>query len=285
MSYSTTDQTKHISIFKTLPFHLLIFAGLIFLWEMVNLYGFEDQIQADMIAPRPTNIVLAMIDIFIIDQTVWKHLISTFQKALLGASIGTAIGMGLAISATLSLTFRKYIKPWVILMEATPRIAVGPIFVALLGFGLWAAVALAALVAFFGPFVNTFQGLMEIDEEAEEMFRSMGASRFQTFWKLRFASAMELISAGWKLATASAFGGALVAEFIQASEGMGVLISQYVIMITMDYAFAALLSVTLFGFILFKIMDFLDYRLIFWKNDLLLLKESEKRRKKAGVVS
>ena len=66
---------------------------------------------------------------------------------------------------------------------------------------------------------------------------------------------MELISAGWKLATASAFGGALVAEFIQASEGMGVLISQYVIMITMDYAFAALLSV-IFGFILFKIMDF-----------------------------
>ena len=231
MSYSTTDQTKHISIFKTLPFHLLIFAGLIFLWEMVNLYGFEDQIQADMIAPRPTNIVLAMIDIFIIDQTVWKHLISTFQKALLGASIGTAIGMGLAISATLSLTFRKYIKPWIILMEATPRIAVGPIFVALLGFGLWAAVALAALVAFFGPFVNTFQGLMEIDEEAEEMFRSMGASRFQTFWKLRFASAMELISAGWKLATASAFGGALVAEFIQASEGMGVLISQYLSLI------------------------------------------------------
>ena len=126
---------------------------------------------------------------------------------------------------------------------------------------------------------------MEIDEEAEEMFRSMGASKFQTFWKLRFASAMELISAGWKLATASAFGGALEAEFIQASEGMGDLISQYVIMITMDYAFAALLSVTIFGFILFKIMDFLDYRLIFWKNDVLLLKEIDKSRKKAGVVS
>jgi len=216
---------------------------------------------------------------------VWHHLGSTFQKALLGASIGTVIGMGLAISATLSETFRKYIKPWIILMEATPRIAVGPIFVALLGFGLWSAVALAALVAFFGPFVNTFQGLMEIDEESEEMFRSLGASKFQTFWKLRFASALQLISAGWKLATASAFGGALVAEFIQASEGMGVLIAQYVIMITMDYAFAALLSVTIFGYILFKIMEYMDYHLIFWQNDLLMLKVSEKRRKKMGVSS
>ncbi|MBT5799545.1 MAG: ABC transporter permease subunit [Alphaproteobacteria bacterium] len=285
MSYSTTDQAKHVSVFRTLPVHLAIFAGLILLWEFVNLYGFEDRIQADMIAPRPTHIVLAMIDIFFIDKTVWHHLGSTFQKALLGASIGTVIGMGLAISATLSETFRKYIKPWIILMEATPRIAVGPIFVALLGFGLWSAVALAALVAFFGPFVNTFQGLMEIDEESEEMFRSLGASKFQTFWKLRFASALQLISAGWKLATASAFGGALVAEFIQASEGMGVLIAQYVIMITMDYAFAALLSVTMFGYILFKIMEYMDYHLIFWQNDLLMLKVSEKRRKKMGVSS
>ncbi|MDA9190564.1 ABC transporter permease subunit [Alphaproteobacteria bacterium] len=285
MSYSTTDQAKHVSVFRTLPVHLAIFAGLILLWEFVNLYGFEDRIQADMIAPRPTHIGLAMIDIFFIDKTVWHHLGSTFQKALLGASIGTVIGMGLAISATLSETFRKYIKPWIILMEATPRIAVGPIFVALLGFGLWSAVALAALVAFFGPFVNTFQGLMEIDEESEEMFRSLGASKFQTFWKLRFASALQLISAGWKLATASAFGGALVAEFIQASEGMGVLIAQYVIMITMDYAFAALLSVTIFGYILFKIMEYMDYHLIFWQNDLLMLKVSEKRRKKMGVSS
>ena len=285
MSYSTTDQAKHVSVFRTLPVHLAIFAGLILLWEFVNLYGFEDRIQADMIAPRPTHIGLAMIDIFFIDKTVWHHLGSTFQKALLGASIGTVIGMGLAISATLSETFRKYIKPWIILMEATPRIAVGPIFVALLGFGLWSAVALAALVAFFGPFVNTFQGLMEIDEESEEMFRSLGASKFQTFWKLRFASALQLISAGWKLATASAFGGALVAEFIQASEGMGVLIAQYVIMITMDYAFAALLSVTIFGYILFKIMEDMDYHLIFWQNDLLMLKVSEKRRKKMGVSS
>ncbi|MDA9815647.1 ABC transporter permease subunit [Alphaproteobacteria bacterium] len=283
MSYSTTDQAKHVSVFKTLPVHIAIFAGLILLWEIVNLYGFEDRIQADMIAPRPTHIVLAMIDIFFIDKTVWHHLVSTFQKALLGALIGTVIGMGLAISATLSETFRKYIKPWVILMEATPRIAVGPIFVALLGFGLWSAVALAALVAFFGPFVNTFQGLMEIDEESEEMFRSLGASKFQTFWKLRFSSALQLISAGWKLATASAFGGALVSEFIQASEGMGVLIAQYVIMITMDYAFAALLSVTIFGYILFKIMEYMDYHLIFWQNDMLMLKVSEKRRKKMGV--
>ena len=118
-----------------------------------------------------------MIDIFIIDQTVWKHLISTFQKALLGASIGTAIGMGLVISATLSLTFRKYIKPWIILMEATPRNCCWPYFCSFIGIWFMGCRSLSCPSCLFRPFVNTFQGLMEIDEEAEEMFRSLGASR------------------------------------------------------------------------------------------------------------
>jgi len=69
MSYSTSQQTKNISLFKTLPFHLLIFAVLIVIWELTNLYGFDDQIHAHMIAPRPTNTVHAMLDIFIIDNT------------------------------------------------------------------------------------------------------------------------------------------------------------------------------------------------------------------------
>ena len=64
-------------------------------------------------------------------------------------------------------------------MEATPRIAVGPI-VALLGFGLWAAVALAALVAFFGPFVNTFRDAMEIDESRRNV-SFYGHFTIQTF--------------------------------------------------------------------------------------------------------
>ncbi|MDH5747880.1 MAG: ABC transporter permease [Rhodospirillales bacterium] len=276
MSYATTEQTKKLNLTKTLPFHLLIFALLMLLWEMINRLGIAD----DLVAPRPTDIVMAMADIFFIDQTVWHHLASTFAKALLGAFIGTLIGMGLAITAVLNETFRKYIKPWIILMEATPRIAVGPIFVALLGFGMSSAVALAALVAFFGPFVNTYQGLMDVDHEEEELFRSLGASKFQTFRKLRLPTAMPLISAGWKLAAASAFSGALVAEFIQASEGMGVLISQYVTMLTMHYAFAALLSVTLFGYILFKIMEYVDYRIIFWRDDQLMYSISEKKRNK-----
>ena len=284
MSYSTTEQTKHVPLIQSLPRHLALFLFLMFIWHLTYNFGFENKVQADMIAPHPFQILAAMNDIYFIDKNVWKHLISTFQKAILGAVIGTFIGMGLAIAATLNLTFRKYIKPWIILMEATPRIAVGPIFVALLGFGLWAAVALAALVAFFGPFVNTFQGLMSVDEEAEEMFRTLGASKYQIFFKLRFATAMQLITAGWKLAAASAFGGAIVAEFIQASIGMGVLMRHYVEMITMHYAFAALLTVTMFGFILYKIMEYVEYRLIFWENSMLMLKISEKRKAKMGVV-
>ncbi|MEK9662430.1 MAG: ABC transporter permease subunit, partial [Alphaproteobacteria bacterium] len=93
------------------------------------------------------------------------------------------------------------------------------------------------------------------------MFRSIGASRLQIFFKLMVPNAMPLISAGLKLATASAFGGALVSEFIQANAGLGVLMDRYVNALNMDYAFATLLSITAFGYLLFRTMEAVDYRI------------------------
>jgi NitT/TauT family transport system permease protein len=84
--------------------------------------------------------------------------------------------------------------------------------------------------------------------------------------------------AGMKLGVSSAFGGALVAEFISANEGMGVLMSRYTYVLNMNGAFATLLSITFFAFILFKIADVIDYYLVFWRSDKLMQAKSQKRK-------
>ncbi|MEK9662431.1 MAG: ABC transporter permease subunit, partial [Alphaproteobacteria bacterium] len=141
--------------------HVALFVLLMAIWEMANRLGADP-----LLFPRPTAIVAGMADIFFIDGNIWPHFGSTVLKAMLGMAIGTAIGMALGVGAALHRGFREYLKPYIVLIEATPRIAVGPIFVAALGFGIGSAVALAALVCFFAPFVNTLTGLMSVDEEA-----------------------------------------------------------------------------------------------------------------------
>lgn len=253
--------------------HIAIFLGLMSLWELAAATGYTNP----LLFPRPTDILASMYRVYFVQGNIWYHLYVTFTEAMVGCFIGSVVGMGLAISAALNNTFRDYLKPYVILVEATPRIAVGPIFVAWLGFGFSSKVALAALVCFFAPFVNTLTGLLDVDEESEELFRSMRASKRQIFWKLMMPHAMPLIMAGLKLAIASAFAGALVAEFISANEGMGRLLFRYSYALNMPSAFACLLSITAYGFLLFKITEIVEYRTLYWQSDVLMQARSHKR--------
>ena len=266
-----TSKTDHAWIVAK---HFALFFFLLLLWELGARAGWIDP----LMFPAPWGIVKQIGFIYFIQGNVWHHLYITFAEALSGLFVGSLIGIGLATAAALSLRFREYIKPYIIVIEATPRIAVGPIFIAWLGFGFSSKVALAALVCFFGPFVNTLTGLLNIDAEAEELFRAMRATKWQTFWGLRVPNSATILMAGMKLGCASAFGGALVAEFISANEGMGVLMSRYTYVLNMNGAFATLLSITLFAFLLFKFADAVDYYIVFWRSDKLMQRKSKKRQ-------
>jgi len=254
--------------------HLLLFAFLVALWELAARMGWADE----LLFPAPSKIAESIWRIYVTQGNIWFHLYTTFKEALLGCAAGIVIGVALAVAAALSETFRTYLKPYIIVIEATPRIAIGPLFVAWLGFGLSSKVALAALVCFFAPFVNTLTGLLHVDEEANELFRSLGANKWQTFWKLRVPTASTIIMAGFKLAVGSAFGGALVAEFISANEGLGVLMYRYTYTLNMAGAFATLLSITFFAFWLYRAAEIADYRMIFWRSNELMEKKSRKRK-------
>jgi NitT/TauT family transport system permease protein len=266
-----TSKSEHAWIIAK---HFALFFFLLLLWEIAARAGWADP----LMFPAPWGIVKQIVLIYFIQGNVWYHLYTTFAEAMAGLFVGSLIGIGLATAAALSLRFREYIKPYIIVIEATPRIAVGPIFIAWLGFGFSSKVALASLVCFFGPFVNTLTGLLNIDAEAEELFHSMRATKWQTFWGLRVPNSATILMTGLKLGCASAFGGALVAEFISANEGMGVLMARYTYVLNMNGAFATLLSITLFAFLLFKAADAIDYYIVFWRSDKLMQRKSAKRK-------
>ncbi len=114
--------------------------------------------------------------------------------------------------------------------------------------------------------MNTLNGMVGVEPEKLSMFRSMGASKAQTFAKLMWPSALPEISAGLRLAMASALGGALVAEFIASNAGLGVLITQYTGTLNMASAFVCVLTLCALGYFIFRGMEALDRRLVFWSD-------------------
>jgi NitT/TauT family transport system permease protein len=260
---------------RRLLIHLAIFAVVIGGWELLGAMG---QLN-DLILPAPSAIGYAIIELYFITGKIWWHFFVTLFEALAGFTIGAGIGVALAILAGLSPTFRRYIAPYVVVVQVTPLIAVAPLMIAWFGFGWSSKIAIAALVCFFAPFVNTLTGLLNVDPDAEEMFRSLGASKRQVFWKLMLPSSIPIIIAGLKTAMALALIGAVVGEFISASEGVGILMQRASFALNIAESIAVLLSMALMGIILYAVMEILDDYVVFWRRDARMQAVSRRRAK------
>lgn len=256
--------------------HIGILICVLAVWEFVTWSGIADP----LMFPRPSAIVRSLILIYFIQGNIWWHLWITMSLVLAGFFIGSLFGMGLAIAVGLSDTLRRYLKPYIIIMEATPRIAMGPLLIAWLGFGFESKLAIVVLVCFFAPFVNTLTGMLTTDQERMEMMRALRATKRQIFWKVMLPGMMPIVMAGLRLAMASALGGALVAEFISADQGMGVILTRYTSILNMPSAFASLLTLTAVGFLLYRMMEVIEARIVFWQNDHQMQRVSRRRAAK-----
>lgn len=242
--------------------HAGIFLTLIALWEIGSRAGWLDP----LFYPRPSDILRSFWLIYIENGNVWYHLYATMVLVLGGFVAGSILGIGLGALVGFNPLVRRFIKPYVIVLEATPRIAVAPLLIAALGFGAVSKIAIIMLVCFFAPFINTLSGVVNVDEDRLELFRSLGATKLETLRKLVLPDAVPVIMAGERLAMTAALTGALVAEFIQRDEGIGSLILVYTRNLNMASAFACIFSLTIIGFAIFKGMEILDHRIAFWKH-------------------
>lgn len=264
VAVAQTDGTTDLRIgrLRRAATHLALLLALLALWEA----GVRTGALNPLLYPKPSDIVVSFVRITITQGNLWPNLAVTMWEVAAGFVAGSILGVGLAILVGLSPLLMRFLKPYVIVLEATPRIALAPLIIAALGFGWASKIVIVMLVCFFAPFVNTLSGIMAVEAEKLEMFRSLRATRLQTFVKLMLPDALPVILAGLRLALAASLSGALVAEFISSNEGMGLMLKRYTGQLNMASAFATLLTLTAIGFVLFRAMELLDTRIVFWRS-------------------
>ena len=249
-------------LFRILP-HLALLAALLGLWEWAVASGAINTIMV----PRPSAIMGAIVELYVTKGTIYQHFFITLAEAVFGFAIGAGVAIALAVSSSLSERFARYVAPYAVVLNVPPGIELTPIIIAWFGYGMGSKIALAAVICFFPIFVNTLTGLRQTDPDREELFRSFGASQRQVFLQLRVPAALPLMFAGLKIGLTTALIGAVVAEFAQATAGVGVLMSRFSFALDMASSLATLLSMTLIGLLLFYTMEFLDDRVVFWRRD------------------
>jgi NitT/TauT family transport system permease protein len=164
----------------------------------------------------------------------------------------------------LSRPVEYFLYPFVVMFQAMPKVALAPLIIVWFGLGLTSKVVNAALVAFFPLMVNTIVGLRSAEEDKVNLMKSLAASKTQIFWMLQLPNAMPYIFAGLEMAMIFALIGAIVAEFVGAQSGLGMLIQS--MNFTMDVAgqFSVLLLLSLLGLLLNGIVRVVRARVLFW---------------------
>jgi len=261
--------------------HLALFACLILIWETAAEFDLIDTI----LVPKPSDIWRGIVDLYFTRGTIYWHFGITLYEATAGFAIGAGLGLLLAVGSAVNDGFRRYVSPYATLLNVTPGLALTPIIIAWFGFGYGSKIALGAITCFFPVFVNTLIGLTRVDQDTSEMFRSLGATRRDVFWKLQLPAALPIIFAGFKISVTTALVGAIVAEFSQGTAGIGVLMQRFAFQLNGGAAIASLLSMSLLGMTLFFIIEIIDDRIVFWRRDARMTSVSRKRRAKwAGVT-
>jgi NitT/TauT family transport system permease protein len=156
--------------------------------------------------------------------TIWQNVPITIAEIVLGFLLGSLLGIGLAALIVQSRWAEVAIRPYLVVSQALPKIALAPILIIFLGYGLAPKVAIAALIAFFPLLENTITGLQRVDTDSLRLVQSLGGSPWQIFVKLRIFSALPLMFAGLRIAAVLATLGAIVAEFVAGNKGLGALL-------------------------------------------------------------
>lgn len=195
---------------------------------------------------------------------LWLHTFVTLSEILIGFSLGSAIGLALAILIAESEAMDQLLRPYIAALQSLPKVAVAPIIVTWLGFGLGSKVAIVCLITFFPVLVTSLAGFKAIDLDRMDLLRSLSATRWQIFIKVKFPGALPYIFAGLDMAAAFSVVGAVVGEFVGAQAGLGVLILQREAQLDTAGSFAVFVVLSVLGIGLTALLRAVRNRVLGW---------------------
>lgn len=190
----------------------------------------------------------------------------TLQEVALGFVIAIAVGFTLGVIVGESSFGERVVLPYLVAIDTMPKVAFAPLFLAWFGFGISSKVALAAFIATFPIVVATAAGLHASDENARMLFKTMGATRWQTLWRMKLPLGLPHIFTGLKIASVGVMAGAITGEFLGGGKGFGELIRVAAAQLNTPRIFSLILFLSLVGLALFWLVSFVEQRIVFWRR-------------------
>lgn len=235
----------------------LILIALLAAWEVGTQLGNVPKWQL----PAPRDIARELLES---RGLLWEHTRVTLLEVALGFLAGLAVGLLLANAIAYSRIVERAIYPVLIASQTIPIIAIAPLLLIWVGYGLTPKIIVVALISFFPISVNTVDGLRSVDPGMVNMMRTLGASRWQIFTKLQVPSSLPQMFSGIKIGVTFSVIGAVIGEWVGASAGLGYLMTYSQPLFLTARVFAAIVVLSMMGIGLFALATLVQRLALPW---------------------
>lgn len=248
---------------RTLWVNLLragIVGGFFLLWEIASGRWVEP-----FIISSPSRIFASLLD-HLRSGSLIEHSLVTFKEIGIGFPLGALSGVAVGYWFGRSRTLAEVFEPIIIALYGVPRTALAPLFIVWLGIGIWSKVGVVFLLTFFLNFFNTYAGMKQMDQEYVDLARLMGARGWKLTFRVILPAVSPYILTGVKTSIPFSVIGAIVGEFIAATEGIGFFIRLSAGVFRTADVFVGIIVLMLLVIVMNKIADLIERRVLAWQT-------------------
>lgn len=217
LAESNIEKTRRPALRRTRRFFRTLAPGIVLfvLWELGSYYAFNPEFVG-----RPSRVFESFFA-HLLTARMWHHIWVTFHEIAIGYVLGLALGAAVGYALGLSRTVASIFEPYILALNAIPKVAIAPLLIVIFGIGIASKIAIVVSLVFFLMFYSVYVGIRTIDVDFVYQARIMGASRLEEIRYVILPAIMPNVIVGMKTCSVYAVIGSVIGEFIAASAGIG----------------------------------------------------------------
>ena len=258
MSKEHEEYIKNIksNLLKITVTRILILIGFIFIWEICA----ELKLIDPFLTSSPSRVVKSLIR-FSKEGTLIGHILTTCYETIIGFTLGTIIGTLIAIVLWVSPFMSKVLDPYLVVLNALPKVALAPIVIFWVGNGTAAIIVIALLISVVTTTITVLTGFNEVDKGKIKLMMTFRANKMQMLKYLVFPSNIQVLISALKINVGLCWVGVIMGEFLVARKGLGFLIVYGGQISQLDMVMMSIIILSLIAFLMYKGVALLEEKL------------------------
>lgn len=249
-----------MSALTTLLWQVGVLAAVLLIWQGFSMLG----IGRPVVVQSPVKVAGQLFEL-VVSGVLWPNLWSTMSAVFIALGLSMLVGIPLGLILGMLPRARRVLAPFISALNATPRVALAPVFIILFGLDTEGKVALAFTIVVFMLLVNSEAGAMAADSELLRLMATLGASKFEVIVKVVLPAAVPSILAGVRLGLIYSLLGVVTSELIAASSGVGQMIARAAGVFDLATVYAIVVVLMVIAAVLNMLTEGLERRLLRWQ--------------------